>query len=98
MPVSHTLLIPRASRLPVRVDAEFVCGARTVVVTLVNLTTYGFMAETLCELAPGEIGTLALAGGETLTAEVRWCEGDRFGARFTPALRTFILARILSLS
>jgi hypothetical protein len=46
-------------------------------------------------VSPGELIGLALPD-ETMTAEVRWADGRRFGAQFTPPIRTATLARLLS--
>lgn len=92
-----SLLRPRAARLPVCVETLFIGDDGQSPVTLVNVTHYGFMAEGEASLRPGESGILVLPDGQRLTAEVRWTDGDRFGARFVPAIRTFALGRILAL-
>jgi hypothetical protein len=97
MASSAILLTPRAARLPVSVEMDFNVGGRSARVTVVNVTTYGFMAETVAEFSRGECGFLAIPDGERLQAEVKWSESGRFGAQFAPAIPTFTLARILSL-
>lgn len=96
MAAPSILLTPRASRLPVSVVAGLVCEGVTTPVAIVNLTPYGFMAETEAKLRPGQIATLTLPDEGEVEAEVRWCTGGRFGASFIRPLRTFTLARILS--
>lgn len=92
-----TLLKPRASRLKVAVRTRFVCDGAAAEVTVSNVTVYGFMAETHAAMRSGQIGILALPNGEALKAEIRWAKGNSFGAQFIPPLRTFTLAKILSL-
>lgn len=92
-----SILTPRAARLPVFVDSVFVAEEARTAVTLVNVTNYGFMAESGRPICPGQVGTLILPDGSELTAEIRWAAGNRFGARFAPAIRTFTLGRILAL-
>ena len=90
-----TLLTPRASRLPVTVHTRFVCDGSAATVTVSNVTVYGFKATG--DFRAGQIGILALPDGEALKAEVRWSKDGEFGAQFIPPLRTFTLAKILSL-
>jgi hypothetical protein len=90
------LLKPRAARLPVSIRTGIVDeDGRPAPVRIVNITIYGFMAETEAPVTPGELIGFALAD-ETMTAEVRWADGRRFGAQFTPPIRTATLARLLS--
>ena len=91
-----TLLKPRAARLPVSVRTAFLADGESTEVTVVNVTIYGFMAETASPVEIGQAGALVLPSGDELPAEVRWTEGSRFGARFTPAIRTYTLAKILA--
>jgi hypothetical protein len=94
--IAAILLKPRASRLPVSIRTGILDeDGRPVPVKIVNITIYGFMAETAAAVSPGELIGLALPD-ETMTAEVRWADGRRFGAQFTPPIRTATLARLLS--
>jgi hypothetical protein len=91
-----TLLKPRASRMDVKLSIRFVCEGVAAPVTLSNVTVYGFMAEGGHSFRQGQIGILALPN-EALKAEIRWVRGTQFGAQFIPPLRTFSLAKILTL-
>ena len=93
-----TLLTPRAARHLVRVKAGFVVDDRRTPVTLVNATIHGFMAVTEEPMDVGVFGRLILPDGHEMVAEVRWVDGNRFGARFDPAIRTFTLAQLMHLS
>ena len=90
------LLKPRAARLPVSIRTGIVDeDGKPVPVKIVNITIYGFMAETDAPVSPGELIGLALPD-DTMIAEVRWSDGRRFGAQFAPPIRTATLARLLS--
>jgi hypothetical protein len=90
------LLQPRAARLPVSIRTAILDeDGQPVPARIVNVTIYGFMAETTAAVSPGDLIGLALAD-ETMVAEIRWSDGRRFGAQFTPPLRTATLARLLS--
>jgi hypothetical protein len=90
------LLKARPARLPVSIRTGMLDDeGRQAAVRIVNITIYGFMAETAGPVSPGELIGLALPD-ETMIAEVRWADGRRFGAQFTPPIRTATLARLLS--
>ena len=74
-PARHSLI-----RLgTVRADGE------AVPVRLRNISGGGAMVESKRGFSPGAAVELALEDGLTIPAEVRWCEEDRIGLKFTDA-------------
>lgn len=74
----------RANREPVEVDARLrELGSEGSSVTVLNISSTGFMAQVRDEVAVGARVWLILPGRERANAVVRWVEGDRIGAEFS---------------
>lgn len=73
----------RAERESVEVDARLrELGSEGSSVTVLNISSTGFMAQVRDEVAVGARVWLILPGRERANAVVRWVEGDRIGAEF----------------
>ena len=73
----------RAEREPVEVDARLrELGSEGSSVTVLNISSTGFMAQVRDEVAVGARVWLILPGRERANAVVRWVEGNRIGAEF----------------
>jgi hypothetical protein len=73
-------LFSRPEREPVSIETMIVAQERIIVIRVLNVSEDGFMAE--CDEVM-DVGTelrLALPDHGSVLAEVRWMEGDRFGA------------------
>lgn len=73
----------RYVRTPVELEARVrELGATGVEARILNLSEFGFMAETGGEFEVGTRVWLILPGRERANALVRWVAGDRLGAEF----------------
>src|SRR3954452_19422637 len=60
---------------------------REIRVAIRNISSEGFMAETDAAIEPGCRFGIEIPGHGIVRGEVRWCDGDAFGARFARPLR-----------
>ncbi|WP_158639126.1 methyl-accepting chemotaxis protein [Elioraea rosea] len=80
------------ARMPVDVPARFKHRGGTVALHLRDVAPGGFAASSAADLADGESGTVALAGGATARCTVASRSGDRYGFRFDEPAPGFIEA------
>ena len=77
----------RYSRFPVSLGARVrELGSTGVEARILNISEYGFMAETDAEFEVGARVWLMLPGRERANAVVKWTAGERLGAEFAEPL------------
>ena len=62
-------------------------------VRLVDCSPEGFRAQCEARVRPGDLVTLELAGIGPVQAQVSWCDGQEFGARFLEAVPAALCGR-----
>jgi hypothetical protein len=79
---------PRKPRLAAFITtAALLPDDREIRVAIRNISPEGFMAETDAPLEPGCRFGIDIPGRGIVRGEVRWCDGEAFGARFDRPLR-----------
>lgn len=85
-----------ADRAPVSIHALISVANRPRAITLINLSSHGFMGECLAGVPLKSRISLQLPGLAPLEGCVRWAVGRRVGGRFTTPLDEDQLAEALA--
>lgn len=83
-------------RAPVDVDATISVANRPRPITLINLSSHGFMGECRCGVPLRARIVLELPGLSPMEGCVRWAVGRRVGGRFDTPLSEDQLARAMA--
>lgn len=83
-------------RSPVEIEARISVANRPRPITLINLSSHGFMGECRCGVPLNSRVHLELPGLEPLEGCVRWAVGRRVGGRFDTPLSDEQLAEAMA--
>ena len=83
-------------RTEIDLEARISVANRPRPITLINLSSHGFMGECRCGVPLKARISLELPGLEPLTGCVRWAVGRRVGGRFDTPLDDYQLAEAMA--